>query len=296
MEITPAVLRNLRTSFKGIFNGTFEGVTPTWNTVAMEVPSTTKSNTYGWMSKIPGFREWVGDRVVNNISAKGYTIDNRAYELTIAVDRDDIEDDNLGVYNPLFAEFGRSAAEHPDELVWGLLASGFNTPCWDGQYFFDTDHPVTDANGVTQSVSNFQGGAGTAWYLIDDTRAVKPLVYQNRRAPTFVALDNPDDPNVFSKKEFVYGVDKRCAVGFGLWQLAYASKQTLDATNLWAAKAAMATLKGDAGRLLGVRPSLLVVPSTLEEKARTLLNATDIGGTSNVLKGAFRLHVESRLG
>lgn len=51
--------------------------------------------------------------------------------------------------------------------------------------------------------------------------------------------DNPPDENVFYKREYIYGSDGRCNVGFGLWQLAYASKQPLTAENYEAARAAM---------------------------------------------------------
>ena len=37
---------------------------------------------------------------------------------------------------------GESAALHPDELVYGLLANGFTEKCYDGKAFFATDHPV----------------------------------------------------------------------------------------------------------------------------------------------------------
>jgi phage major head subunit gpT-like protein len=300
MQVTPTALRALNTSFQALFSNAFDGVTPTWSKVAMEVPSTTKTNTYGWMKKMPGMREWLGDRVINNVSAASFAIANKAYEATLGIDRDDIEDDNLGIYNPMLQEMGIRAAEHPDELVWGLLPAGFTAQCYDGQFFFDTDHPVVDANGAVQSVSNFQGGAGTPWYIVDDTRALKPLIYQNRKPTSFVSMTAPDDPNVFHKKEFLYGAEARRNVGFGLWQLAYASRQTLDMDNLFAAIAAHEALRGDGGQLLGIRPSLLVVPPSLRKVAKQLLEADIIAqanaGVSNVSKGLLSLHVETRLG
>ena len=43
--------------------------------------------------------------------------------------------------------------------------------CYDGQNFFDTDHPVGE-QGSQETVSNVQTGAGPAWYLLDTTRPV----------------------------------------------------------------------------------------------------------------------------
>jgi phage major head subunit gpT-like protein len=155
---------------------------------------------------------------------------------------------------------------------------------------------VLDANGNAQSVSNSGGGAGTAWYLADLNRPLKPIIFQNRKSFDFVAMDNPDDPNVFHKKQFIYGVDGRCNVGFGFWQFAYASKQDLTAANYAAAFAALEGLKGDYDRPLGIKPTHLVVPPTLREAAqRIVVNATDAGGAANPWVGTSKLEVVSWL-
>ena len=70
----------------------------------------------------------------------------------------------------------------------------------------------------------------------------------------------------------------RCNVGFGLPQLAWGSKQTLNAANYEVARAAMMSMKGDGGSPLGLIPDLLVVPPTLEGAGRGLLQSQLIGG------------------
>lgn len=47
------------------------------------------------------------------------------------------------------------------------------------------------------------------WYLIDDTRSIRPFVVQNRQPAEFVYLVNTNDPNVFWQKEYVFGVHVR---------------------------------------------------------------------------------------
>ncbi|MCY1300416.1 Mu-like prophage major head subunit gpT [compost metagenome] len=139
------------------------------------------------------------------------------------------------------------------------------------------------ANGQETSVSNFQGGSGTAWYLLDTTRVMRPLILQKRKPYNFVAKTGETDDNVFDRKEYVWGVDARLNVGYGLWQLGYASKETLDATSFGAAYAAMQSLKGDNGRPLGIRPKLLVVPPTLREKALEVVKAErNAAGATNI--------------
>lgn len=291
MIINRSNLTILFTALKTAFDEGFAGLQPQWNIVATEVPSTTSENTYGWLGQFPGLREWVGDRVVRNVKQHDYAIRNKTWESTIAVPREAIEDDQYGVYAPMAQEMGRAAAEHPDTLVFGLLAAGFTTACYDGQYFFDTDHPVTNADGVEVSVSNFQGGTGTAWYLIDDSRAIKPIIFQMRRKPEFTAKDQLTDDNVFFQREFIYGTDGRWNAGFGLWQLAYASKQTLDEANLTAAIAAFEGQSGDNGRKLGTRARLLVVPPALEFAAKKLVAATTEHGGENPLANRVKVVV-----
>lgn len=269
MILNAAALANLTTGFKAAFNTGFRSnLEIHWAKVATLVPSTTKTETYAWLGQFPRLREWLGDRQVKNLSQSSYTITNKKFESTIAVKRDDLDDDQYGVYSPLFQELGYSAATHPDELVFTLLAAGFATPCFDGQYFFDPNHPV--AGGV---VSNLGAGAGTPWFLLDTSRSLKPLIFQKRRDYKLTSLVNLEDPNVFLRDEYLYGVDARCNVGFGFWQMAYGSKAVLDAAGFNAAYAAMLAQKSDDGRPLGIRPTLLVVPPSLRDAANAVIKA-----------------------
>ncbi len=285
MIINQASLAAIYNSFNTLFNQAFSNVTPLWNRVAMRVPSVGRQNTYAWLGHFPRLREWIGDRVIKSLAAHSYTIVNKPFESTVEVDRDDVDDDMIGLYNPIVSEMGRATAVHPDELIFELLAAGFNTPCYDGQYFFDTDHPVGSG-----TVSNFGGGAGSAWYLLDVSRAIKPLIYQPRKPPQFVSFQDPKDESVFMRKKFIYGVDLRGNAGFGLWQMAYASKDTLNATNYAAARVAMMSLKDEEGKPLGIKPGLLVVHPGNEEAAREILmNERDASGATNKWRGTAEL-------
>lgn len=292
MIVNAANLRTLYTSFSTAYQGGFSGVAPLYPRVALTVPSTTRAQEYGWLGEFPQVREWIGDRVVRDLDANSYTIRNREFESTVSVKAPDIEDDNVGLYVPMFQELGRSAAAFPDVLAWSLLKAGFSSPCYDKQYFFDTDHPVLDENGQTVSVANTDGGAGAPWFLVDASRAIKPIVYQTRRAFDLVRMDAATDEVVFRENKARYGTYGRCNVGFGFWQLAWGSKQTLNAANYAAARAAMQSFKGDYGRPLGVMPNLLIVPPALESAGRKLVNSENAsGGETNEWKGTAELLV-----
>jgi len=292
MKINPGNLATLGTGFNAAYTRGLGRAALQRQLVATTVPSSTASNEYGWLGQFPGMKEWIGDRVINQLKAYDYTIKNKDWEDTVVVDRNDIKDDNIGIYGPMFEELGRSASAHPDQLIFALLKAGFTTPCYDGQNFFDTDHPVLDEAGEPQSVSNSGGGSGSPWFLIDDSRSLKPVIFQEREKPNFVSLDNPTDENVFMRKKYLYGVEARYNVGFGFWQYAYGSKQTLDAAAYAAARTALMEMKGDHGRPLGIRPSLLVVAPGNESAALKILNnELGTGGATNEWKGTAKLEV-----
>lgn len=287
MDINRANLRTLFTGYQAAFQGAFDGAPRDYAQIALEVPSTTAEETYAWLGQTTGFREWLGDRVIQNLKSHNYTIRNKSFENTVGVPREAIEDDQYGVYTPLMAQIGQDAAEHPAGMVFDLLKNGFATAGYDGQFFFDTDHPVVDANGVEQSVSNTGGGSGTPWFILDTTRMIKPIILQMRAPYKFVAKDQETDENTFMRKEFLYSSEVRLNAGYGLWQLAYGSKQTLDAAAFNAALAAMQGMKGDHGRPLGIRPRLLVVPPSLRATALSLVVAeNDAAGATNINRNA----------
>lgn len=111
----------------------------------MESPSSTAEENYSWLSSFPKMRRWIGAKVVKNLSAYRYVVVNEDFEATVAVRRNDIEDDRLGIYKPQAESAGASAAQWPDELVYEAVNGAFKNVCFDGQPFFDADHPVGDA-------------------------------------------------------------------------------------------------------------------------------------------------------
>lgn len=292
MIINSANLDALRVGFRTDFQAGIGSVVSLRDRVAMTVPSTGRANTYGWLKDLDDMREWIGPRHVEGLSEASYTISNADFEKTIAVRRNDIEDDNLGQYALRFRLLGEAVAAKPERLVWDLLKRGFEEEAFDGQPFFDTDHPIRGANGQETVYSNSQGGAGTAWFLMNTSRAIRPLIYQLRKAPEFVSRDRPEDPNVFDRNEFLYGADMRANVGFGLPQLAVGSKQALDKAAYKDAFAMMEGMTGDGGRPLGLVPDLLVVPPALREAGLEILNAErDAAGATNVWRGTAELLV-----
>lgn len=116
----------------------------------------------------------------------------------------------MGVFKPLISEMGQSARRHPDELIFDLLKSGFHTSCFDGSNFFAANHPV-EIDGRTVAISNLQAGTDPAWFLLDTSRAIRPIIWQEREKYEFQALDDANSKYVFINSEYFYGVQFRVA-------------------------------------------------------------------------------------
>lgn len=144
-----AVFINLKT----LFNKAFDSAPSIWQQTTMLVPSGSSQNNYNWLSRFPKMRRWVGEKFIKQFEAFKYAIINEDWEATVAVDRNDIEDDTLGIYAPMAQEAGYSAKQLPDEIDAELKNGAFLGLCYDGQYFYDVDHPVAGASVSNRSAA-----------------------------------------------------------------------------------------------------------------------------------------------
>ena len=140
MIINSGTIREAFQSFNTVFNKAFQEMEAQYPRVAMEVPSETRDESYAWLGAVPSMREWVGNREIKSLTAYGYTIRNKDFEATVSVPRNDLEDDRIGVYKPMFQNLAYSARRHADKLVFGLFPRSFTEKCFDGQPFISDSH------------------------------------------------------------------------------------------------------------------------------------------------------------
>lgn len=167
MIVNKEALNAVFTGLKTIFNNALKAQTGNWQATAMEVPSDAAGEDYAWLSRFPKFRKWIGSKVVKNIAAGKYYVANEDWEATIAVKKNDLADDRLGIYKTQTQQAGESAGELHDLIVDDLKNNAFTKLCFDGQYFYDTDHSVGGAsvsNKLTVALSNATLAAVTASY------------------------------------------------------------------------------------------------------------------------------------
>lgn len=294
-----AVLEALGTQFKADFQKGLLTVEPDYQKVAMTITANTENVSLGWLSHFPQMQKWVGKRVIKQMQGHGMVLKNELYESTVSVPRVNIEDDNVGLFRPMMQQAAQAAAELPDTLVFGVMKAGKETLCYDGQNFFDTDHPVyqnVDGTGTTDQISNLTTGTvedAPTWFVLDTTNQIKPFVFLERMKPEFETKFDPSKSDVvFMEDLYLWGIRARSGAGVGMWQLAHMVEKTkLDGESLAKVLTAMQGIKADGGQLLKIRPNLLVVPPALEMTARTLLNSEIINGSTNIWKGRLELVV-----
>lgn len=165
MLVNKDTLSALFLSLKTTFNNAFDATPTVWQKIAMKVPSTTGQNVYAWLSRFPKMQKWIDEKDVKALEAFKYTIVNDDYEATVEVDRNDIDDDNLGIYAPQAEGAGFSSKQLPDEIVMALANGVFTNLCFDGKTFCAPDHKVgrtTASNKGTKQLNASSQAAAIA--------------------------------------------------------------------------------------------------------------------------------------
>ena len=138
------------------FDNRVAAATPFYPNVCYDASSVRTSEKYGWIGNMPGMREWLGERQFSELRAANFVLENKHWESSLLIKKTDLADDNLGQYGPVLEQLGIEAAHHPDELWFSVLEQGASSTCFDGQYFFDTDHAWgnsgTQSNSITSTV------------------------------------------------------------------------------------------------------------------------------------------------
>jgi phage major head subunit gpT-like protein len=115
------------------------------------------SETYNFLGQTPAMREWLAGRQAKGFSGQGVTIINKHYEATIEVQKKDVRRDKTPQIRARMDEFADRGQTHWASLLSTLLLNGPSTACYDGQFFFDTDHSEGDSgtqdNDITVDIS-----------------------------------------------------------------------------------------------------------------------------------------------
>lgn len=194
MNLTPENMQALFYSFNSLLQRGLGGGWTEWVKYCTVINSGTLIEKYPMTVISGGMREWVGERVINEIEGKMFEVKNKDFEATQGVDRNDLEDDQIGFYETLFTEMGINAAE-----LWPRLSviALTETAKWaDGVDFFSASRKIGKAtiNNVVSgalSVTNYETARAqmmgfckadkTPIGLIPDTLMVGPSLENTAR-------------------------------------------------------------------------------------------------------------------
>jgi phage major head subunit gpT-like protein len=170
MDITAS---NLDILFRG-FNLSYQNAlttTPVWySDVATTIPSASREITYGWLERLPIMRQWLGPRVVNAVTSHSRTIVNKPYEMTYALDKWDVADDQYGLFNFAMVDAGMQAAKWPDQQIASWITNTTSTSGgvgatitngYDGVPQFATNHPLLGGDVVGPAAGGLGGNLST---------------------------------------------------------------------------------------------------------------------------------------
>jgi phage major head subunit gpT-like protein len=154
MIINDSGLSQLNQRYNILFENSVKGAAFDWMKLAVETTSVTKTEHYPVSGASPKMREWLGERQAKNLSNYDLSITNKKYESTVEVAVEDVEDDRYGIYDSQIRDMGTQAGLLPQDLLLDLIINGQTHTCYDGQYFFDSDHPVNPRNSSAGTQSN----------------------------------------------------------------------------------------------------------------------------------------------
>lgn len=111
-----------------------------------------ESERYEFLGQSPTMREWIGGRQAKGFSGEGITIFNKQYEATIEVRKRDVRRDKTPQIRARIDEFADRSQTHWASLLSSLLLNGASSLCYDGHFYFDTDHEEGDSGVQSNSI------------------------------------------------------------------------------------------------------------------------------------------------
>lgn len=121
--------------------------------VANTFDSDQASETYRFLGQVPVMREWKGGRQAKGLRDDGFTIYNSEFESTLEIEVKHLRRDKTGQLMARIQEHVQRSSTHWASLASGLIINGATGVCYDGQYFFDTDHSEGASGAQSNSVS-----------------------------------------------------------------------------------------------------------------------------------------------
>lgn len=177
------------------------------------LPSTARIENYAWLSPTPAIAQYKGHRRFGNIGGVNYRVENLEYDASFEVLMRDIEDDQVGGYMKKPAELAEKAKKFPNRLALSAIAN--NGTCFDGTAFFADTHTIGSGDNNLSKDCASNDGVTHYLYALVVNKAIKPLVYQDRKPPRMET--DADTKEALKTKVARYWVDMEGAIAYGHW-------------------------------------------------------------------------------
>lgn len=166
-----------------------------------------ESETYPWLGQVPQMQEWIGGRHAKGFRENGITIKNRHFEATIEILVRDMRRDKTGQVMTRIRELATRTDTHWASLMSTLIINGESTVCYDGQFFFDTDHSEgdsgTQSNDITTEISTLPVPADEQGSVTDPSVKVMRKCIQKSVTQMYGYLDDQGEPINETAKNFL---------------------------------------------------------------------------------------------
>lgn len=181
----------IRETARAAFWQNYESWPSIFDGLVQRISSNADQETYPWLGYAPKMQEMVGTKVAKPVPAYDYTIKNKKFEATVAIDYETRKYGKLGAVQAMVGNLGQKARMFTQSLLSDLQMAGISTNCYDGQYFFDTDHTDPGARYTTSQLNfaTVNAADSTAPTDLEFATAIRTMMGQ-----LYSVKDNEGDP------------------------------------------------------------------------------------------------------
>jgi len=155
-NINDATLQDLNKQLNAKWTAAFEAPPQTQlQAIATQYTSSTASNHYAFMEAMGGWSEWNGARQFKDVASQQFEVKNKDYEMSLKMPKNQIEDDQAGMYTGLVPSMVAGWFKKQEQLVRDVLVT--NPVAYDGAALFGTTRKYG-----SNTISNYATGALTA--------------------------------------------------------------------------------------------------------------------------------------
>lgn len=183
---------------------------------SLYVPSNEEVESYAWFGGLPAMTELgSGGEVAHRPKQFTWQVTNKEYRASIDIPLTWIRRDKTGQIQQKIRELAMTSENHWSKLLSDLIVAGEAATCYDGQYFFDTDHDESGSNqsndiqtDISAVTANLHGTT-----TVPSPEEMKAAIFKSIR--TFYGLTD-DKGNYINQnaRSFVM------AMPLGLWEAA----------------------------------------------------------------------------